>query len=433
MKEIKIDPKIFISPPFRKCPKCGQPETFGTLTVNDDSFSRRCFSCRYTDSIPLPELNKKIIYIDQFAISNMMKALNKKTEANKKGRVDIFWHTLFEKLDRLCKLQLIICPDSHIHTDESLMTGYFKELERMYELLSHGVSFEHPETIQEHQICEHAFNWISGNPEKPISLDVHNVIHGRINAWQDRLIISIDRNIPASWIEDIRKSRNVVCAEMAELFKTWQSENGKSFKDFFDSECRGFISELFSSYVDRLKRLQNISQGKAEMTINDIFPNTSYRMIKSVFDTFETSGIPKEKVLDVTMQYLHSKYIKDIPFLKISAMFYAAIARKATAGQKKPPGQGMSNDISIISVILSYCDAVFIDKECHSYIREKPLCDEINYGTRIFSLSNKNEFLEYLDSIEKSASKDHIFWVRQAYGDDWGKPFTTLYSKGAHI
>lgn len=433
MKEIKIDPKMFISPPFRQCPKCGQPDSFGTLTVNDDSFSRRCFNCRYTDSIPLPELNKKIIYIDQFAISNMMKALNKKTEANKKGRVDIFWHTLFEKLDRLCKLQLINCPDSHIHTDESLMTGYFKELERMYELLSHGVSFERSETIQEHQICEHAFNWISGHPEKPISLDVHKVIHGKINAWQDRLIISMDRNITESWIEDIRKSRNIVCAEMAELFKTWQSEKGKSFKDFFDSECRGFINELISSYMDRLKRLQNISQGKAHMTINDVFPNSSYRMIKAVFDTFEIAGIPKEKVLDRTIEYLNSDYIKDIPFLKISAMFYAAIARKATAGQKKPPGQGMSNDISIISVILPYCDAVFIDKECHSYIREKPLCDEINYGTRIFSLSNKNEFLEYLDSIEKSASEDHIFWVRQAYGDDWGKPFTTLYSKGTHI
>lgn len=108
MKEIKIDPKMFISPPYKQCPKCRQPDTFGTLMVNDDSFSRRCFNCQHTDSIPLPELNKQVIYIDQFAISNMMKALNTKTEANKKGRVDVFWETLFKKLDRLCKLQLII-------------------------------------------------------------------------------------------------------------------------------------------------------------------------------------------------------------------------------------------------------------------------------------------------------------------------------------
>ena len=431
MKEIKIDPKIFISPPFRKCPKCGQPDTFGTLMVHDNDFTRRCFSCRHTDSIPLPELNKKIIYIDQFAISNMMKALNTETDANKKGRVDIFWRTLFEKLDRLCKLQLIICPDSNIHTDESLMTGYFKELKRMYELLSHGVSFERPETIQMHQIYEHAFNWISGSPEKPISVNVHDVVHGGINAWQSRFIISIDRNFQVSWIEDIRKSRNFVCAEMAEVFKKWQSEKGKPFRYFFDSECRGFISELFSSYVDRLKRLHNISLGKAEMNIDDIFPTSSYRIIKAVHDTFERAGIQDEEIYNKTMEYLNSKYIKDIPFLKISAMFFAAIARKAAAGKKNPPGQGISNDISIISVILPYCDALFIDKECHAYLKEVPLRDEIKYGTKIFSLSNKNEFFEYLDSIEKSASEDHLFWVRQVYGDNWGKPYTELYAEGS--
>lgn len=432
MKEIKIDPKMFISPPYRKCPKCGQPDTFGTLTVNDDDFARRCFSCWHTDSIPLPELNKKVIYIDQFVISNMMKALNTKTEANKKGRVDAFWRTLFEKLDRLCKLQLIVCPDSNIHTDESLMTGYFKELKRMYELLSHGASFEHPETIQMRQIYEHAFNWISGSPEKPISLNVHGVVHGKINAWQNRFIISIDRSFQTSWIEDIRKSRNFVCTEMTEVFKRWQSEKGKSFRYFFDYECSGFIRELIYSYVGQLKRWHNISRGDTEMNIEDVFPPSSYRMIKAVHDTFERAGIQEEEIWHKTMEYLNSKHIKDIPFLKISAMLYAAIARKAAAGKKNPPGQGMSNDISIISVILPYCDAVFIDKECHSYIKEKPLCDELNYGTKIFSLGNKNEFFEYLEFIENNAPKDHLFWVRQAYGDDWGKPYTMLYLEGTH-
>ena len=361
----------------------------------------------------------------------MMKALNTETEANKKGRLDIFWRILFEKLDRLCKLQLIICPDSTIHTDESLMTGYFEELKRMYELLSHGVSFERPETIEIRQLYEHAYNWISGSPEKFISLSIHDVVHGKINAWQSRLIISIDRNFQTSWIEDIRKSRNVVCAELAEVFKKWQSEKGKPFRYFFDSECSGFVSELFYSYVDRLKRLHNISQGNAEMSIDDVFPSSSYRMIKAVFDTFEKAGIQEKDICNKTMEYLNSKYIKDIPFLKISAMFYAAIARKAAAGKKNPPGQGMSNDISIISVIFPYCDAIFIDKECHSYIRENPLCDELNYGTKIFSLSNKDAFLDYLEFIENSASEDHLFWLRQVYGDDWGKPYTKMYLEGS--
>lgn len=204
VKEIKIDPKLFISPPFRQCPKCGKPDTFGTLIVYDDSFTRRCTDCWHTDSITLPELNKKVIYIDQFAISNMMKALNAKTEANKKGRVETFWHTLFDKLDRLCKRQLIICPDSKIHTEESLMTGYFEVLKRMYELLSQGVTFEDEETIRVCQIYEHAFNWASGNPAKQISLNVDDVIYGKINAWQSRYIVSVNMSFQRAWVDDIK-------------------------------------------------------------------------------------------------------------------------------------------------------------------------------------------------------------------------------------
>lgn len=400
--------------------------------VNDNSFMRRCSNCWYTDSIPLPELNKKVIYIDQFAISNMMKALNTRTEAYKKGRVDIFWCTLFEKLDRLCKLQLIICPDSYIHTDESLMTGYFKEMKRMYEMLSHGVTFYDQENIKANQLYEHAFNWASRNPEKPISLNVHDVVHGKINAWQSRFIISINMSLQALWIEDKRRSRDFVCAEMAEVFKRWQSEKGKPFKYFFEYEYKGLMREWIQSYLVYLKRWFDISQGNTEMGLEDVFPPSSYVMIKTIHDAFEKAGIQEEEIWNKTMEYLISKYIKDIPFIKINAMFFAAIARKASAGgKKKPPGQGMSNDIAVISVILPYCDAVLIDKECNAYLKEKPLCDEISYGTKIFSLNNKNDFLDYLDSIEKSASEDHLFWVKQAYGDNWGKPYTTLYAEGS--
>lgn len=432
MKEIKIDPKTFISPPYRQCPKCRQPDTFGTLMVNDDSFSRRCFNCRHTDSIPLPELNKQVIYIDQFAISNMMKALNTKTVANKKGRVDSFWHTLFEKLDRLCKFQLIICPDSAIHTDESLMTGYFTELKCMYELLSHGVTFQAQESIREQQLYEHALNWAGGNSAKPISLNVDDVVHGKINAWQHRFIISINRNFQESWIEDIRKSRDAICADMADVFKRWQTEKGKPFKYFFEYEYKGLMREWVQGCVAYLERRHDITHGKTTMDLEVIFPPSPYVMIKTIHDAFKKAGIQDEEIWNRTMEYLNSKYIKDIPFIKISALFFAAIARKAANGGKKnPPGQGMSNDINVISVILPYCDAALIDKECHAYLKEKPLCDEVNYGTRIFSLSNKDEFLNYLDSIEKSASEEHLFWVRQAYGDNWGKPYTTLYAEGS--
>jgi ADP-heptose:LPS heptosyltransferase len=127
------------------CPKCCK-STFGVLMILKDHYCRRCRECFYPKggqraaSFPLPELNKSVIYLDQFAISNML-ALNPGAKSGSQTRLDLpFWLTLFEKLDSLCKLQLIVCPDSDFHRHESMLSAFYPPLERMYELLSGGVS-----------------------------------------------------------------------------------------------------------------------------------------------------------------------------------------------------------------------------------------------------------------------------------------------------
>ena len=60
---------------------------------------------------------------------------------------DPFWQTLFERLDRLVKLQLVICPHSDVHRHESLVSGHYEALKRMTEQLSYKVGFDDVETI----------------------------------------------------------------------------------------------------------------------------------------------------------------------------------------------------------------------------------------------------------------------------------------------
>jgi hypothetical protein len=44
--------------------------------VNRRSFVHRCGECRHTETFELPEIRKAVIYLDQFAVSGMMKAPN---------------------------------------------------------------------------------------------------------------------------------------------------------------------------------------------------------------------------------------------------------------------------------------------------------------------------------------------------------------------
>ena len=405
MKTIKFDPSIFISPPYIKCPKCGK-KSFGILMICDHHYCRRCKECFFprggepAASYPLPELDKKIIYVDQFAISNMMKALNSQTEPYQKGTLDNFWFRLFERLDSLCKLQLILCSDSGFHTRESLLAPYFETLKRMYELLSYGVSFCSHKTIKRFQIHEHAKNWISGKAQKELHLDVHSVVHGKINAWQDRLIISLNVQYDLDWIDDLRKTRERLHKGLSEVFKRWQSEKNKTFDDWFEEESMVFGRTTLEIYLNYLKRFAGISSKRAELAVNDIFPPSSVSLIHSIHNAFREAGIEDSDIWPKTIEYLTSPFLKNVPFIKISSMLYAALARKAAADRKmKPPNQGMANDIEMISVLLPYCDAMFIDNECHTYLKEQPLRDAINYGTKVFSQNTKNEFLNYLDEL----------------------------------
>lgn len=119
-KTITIDPKMFIGKPFIVCPKCKKQDSYGLLMVNPSSYTKRCKECWYSKNYLLPQLNKKVIYLDQFVISNMMKAIN--DQLGKKEKVDKVYLKLFEELDKAVKLQLVICPDSTYHREESLLS-----------------------------------------------------------------------------------------------------------------------------------------------------------------------------------------------------------------------------------------------------------------------------------------------------------------------
>lgn len=427
MKEVVFDPRQLILPPYWTCPKCKTKNSYGVLTIYDNSYERRCKKCMYTCTYKLPSLKKKVIYMDQFAFSNMMKALNPHTKAYEKGDNDDFWVTLFKKLDRLVKLQLIVCPDSDIHQNESIVTPFFKPLKRMYELLSHGISFNEIDDIKINQICENAEKWIN-NDTVDDNFDVSEIVYENINAWQQRLIISVDFEQNQESIDYIRRGRENVHEQLSKCFEIWQKEKDKTFWDWFNIQNSSFGPLCFKQYVEYLINYQKIMKGIIQPSIENLTPSLCVQFVQAAFSVFEEAGISEEKRFDKVIEYFYSSSLKNVPFVKLSSLLLAALARKAAAGRKKPPNQGTANDFNFISVLLPFCDAMFIDNECFGYLMEEPISGNIScYDTQIFSLNNKDAFLEYLDGIEASTPREHFDKVREVYGDDWGRPYVTLY------
>lgn len=427
---------LFISSPFIKCPKCGN-KTFGVLSIEDNQYTRKCKKCLYPQQeepdviCALPELHKRIIYIDQNAISDMMKSINPKTEAFKQRRIDNYWKELFIKLDRLRKMQLIVCPASFAHFKETKISNFPERLKgdqkKLYEHLACGIKFRLFKEIKAIQICEHAKNWISECHEKKVNINAYSVIQGVINVWQEKncSLKNIEYNEVS--IALYKERRKIVWDKLRRIFSRWKVEKNRDFIYWYYEEIMSFGSNIIWSFRNCIKEMAE-NKYPNEFLMVEALEKPEIRYFLMIQNEFRQSGVEEKELCSKVEEYLTSPYIKDIPFNKISSMMWAALAsRVAHQGRKRAPDEGLGEDIEFISVLFPYCDVMFIDKECHSFLMEKPLVDEIKFGTKIFSQRNRNDFMLYLDGIEKFASKEHMRKVHEVYGKDGIKANTDIF------
>ena len=64
------------------CPVCGASVAFRPRGVFGQYWMKRCEACGYHKDWRLPKITKKIIYLDQFVISNMVKAKQSESGPN---------------------------------------------------------------------------------------------------------------------------------------------------------------------------------------------------------------------------------------------------------------------------------------------------------------------------------------------------------------
>ena len=89
------------------CPNCGAKASFGNVAVRQHYVLQGCMHCSFQTKLWLPEIRKKIIYLDQFFFSGAMRGNDPRIGA------------AVERVKRLCHLQLLVAPYSSVHEDET--------------------------------------------------------------------------------------------------------------------------------------------------------------------------------------------------------------------------------------------------------------------------------------------------------------------------
>ena len=89
------------------CPFCQSIGNYGNVNVTHNTLRRGCNSCNQWDIYNLPDLNKKVIYLDQFFLSHAFRM-------QERPFIDAV-----ERIKDLAAKQLVVCPFSTIHTKET--------------------------------------------------------------------------------------------------------------------------------------------------------------------------------------------------------------------------------------------------------------------------------------------------------------------------
>ncbi|AXE66018.1 hypothetical protein BBF93_18585 [Hyphomonas sp. CACIAM 19H1] len=118
------------------------------------------------------------------------------------------------------------------------------------------------------------------------------------------------------------------------------------------------------------------------------------------------------------IDFMNWEGLEEMPYHQISAFLFAALARRYANGQSGAPSRGTLNDFEAISAYSPYADAMFLDRECANLLSEEPLKSRLPIKGRVFSMSNKDDFIKYLRELNSSACEKTKSFASELYGLD---------------
>jgi hypothetical protein len=426
-----FDPRVFITSPFTTCPYCGEEE-YGLLMVVRHGYVKRCRACMKDERFRLPKLEKKVLYLDQFAISMLMKVLHPEHRQRVERRgaeEERYWRELFDRLERLIKLQVLICPRSDAHCEESLLGSQHEELRRIYEHLSGDVRFEEPGLVKDGQILRAFEAWLGQRNRGPVPR--RHVLSGNIDGWTDKLQIEARLGDDREFVEEFRRARSERHQGLSRAVEVWRAGERLGFETYFQQEVAAYGEGVLRTYGLRLQEFAQVIEGRRAPDEDFLFPPRAQILIMQMKEKLREQGVEYEEEGSKLREFFASEAMAEVPFLRIAAGMFAAYAVKASLHQAPAADQGMVTDINFVSSYLPYCDALFIDNGAAQLLAEADAELGLGHEAKVFSTRTRGELLEWLAELDEAVTEAHLKLVEQVYGPDWLRPYREIFTAAA--
>ncbi len=389
------------------CIYCARTNTV-EKSISNNLLKCVCRACRKRYDLPLIKQKKKIIYLDQNFFSHTYNG------------TDLPFLKRAKRLATLAQKQLLICPYSDIHDEETHSSSnpdYQKRQDELWQFIkkiSRGKHFYLGTKIEEQQLINAFLSFINKGSEKG-EIILSDAITPSIHDWDESLRVELtwskaDFIEPTTWEQH---KKNFVDSITKELPR-WRNSTF-SLEENYNHEIQSYAQILLSNFI-KVINSEDILQ-KVE--------NRAYAAIYTLLDLNTRKESAQESLANV-LAFLQSKHFSNIPYINISAGLWAIIRQEIkknryldTPVEKniKLRTQGIPADIKHLSIFVPYCDAVFTEKKMASFLQQWNQHPLGNYNFKVFSVDNWNDFDTYLDEIENNITpemKDELEMVGYA-------------------
>ncbi len=372
------------------CPSCGTPESYGNVMVGGNTLSRGCLQCKHWDRIPLPELQKKVIYLDQFFFSHAFRGEHRMfVEAQK-------------RITDLALAQQIVVPYSNLHEDESELWTEAQRapLLEFIKQTSLGHKFSYEYEVKNRQI-HRAFQAFLASGPTAHTVKRSDALERDVNEWDGYIWIDVGNFLDKHDDLKMRKDRSI--EDLLDAFDAWAT-SPSTFKEDVQFELRSSARSYIEHYVEYVERI--VSRDPAAF----LTANENSMMIESLLRYQDK--LPAPLRMQRIQVFFQSDYFANVPEARIGSEFFALLRHRLRQGEYKNKEKnrdrfgGLFYDIRFISTYAPYCDAMVVDNLMFGWATDPLIDHPKRFGVRLFSRRNWDEFLTYLADLAASQRPD---------------------------
>lgn len=379
------------------CPSCGER----TLRYAGYDFKTLFFVCdvcntQFTKN--REHLQKRVLYLDQWAISLMHKGAD--------GRADLdAWREVLKHLSSLARNQSVVCPYSVSHqVDSQLDSCLADDLEKVFRHLAQGLAFRHHHEIEIRQVSRSLRAFQEEADASSVQWLHKDAFRDDPNEPGDDIVIHIPYRMTKDELDGTRSKRDDGHAKWTEICRSAKPEEVRDIESLTREHSRGFGDRLFRMYLELVCRRERMWAGEESFDIDYLtraVQSQEYRVVETVVSALAREVGDVEATFQRTHDYLLSEHFAEMPSLKIGSLLIAAVERKTVSGRK--PTKTDAADINMIRHYTPYCDAMLVDNAFRGMATEAPVNIDERYGCRLFSARTRDEFEAWLCECENAA------------------------------